>query len=112
MTARDEIAAAASTVAGVNVTPYYRQNLQAGQGFVRLHAKARDNSGFGWMDTWQVWLALPQDIPTAEAWLDDTTPALIEALSPVLVLTTVTPSTLVVDANSVPGVVIEGAREG
>lgn len=118
MGARQELATAASTVIPVggtdplNVTPYYRQSLTPGHGFVRLANKARSTDGFGFMDTWEVWLALPQDIPTAEKWLENNTDALIAALAPLMVITTITPSELVLDANSVPGVVIAGAREG
>lgn len=112
MTARAEIATAATITDLTTVTEFYRQNLQPGQGFVKLGRKARDDSGFGFMDTWQVWIALPQDLAAAEKWLDDHLPTLIAAVAPAMVVTTATPSTLVFDTNSVPGVVIEGAREG
>lgn len=111
MSARTDIATAASTVAGVNVTPNYRQDLGPGQGFVRFEARTRSSNGAGFMNTWQVWLALPQDLVTAETWLEANIDALVDAVSTAMVVTTVTPNELVLGAgNKINGVVIEGAR--
>lgn len=111
-TFREDLAAALTAVPGVNVAPYYRQNAQPGMGFIRLHAKTRDDTGMGFMDTWQAWILLPQDLAAAELWLETNLPALIAAAAPHIVITTITPSQLVLEQGTVPGVVIEGAREG
>lgn len=118
MGVREDLATAASTVPGaaggpnVKVSPYLRQTAQPYQGFVRLQAKTRDDTGLGFMDTWQVWILLPQDVAAAEKWIETNHALLIAALSPHMVVTTLTPSQLVLDSGTVPGVVIEGAREG
>lgn len=109
---RTAIADAASTVTGVTCTPYYRQSLRPGDACVRLARRDRDASRLGWIDTWQVWLALPQDVAAAEAWLDAHMADLVAALRPELVVTSIAPAELVLGANTVSGAVIEGARAG
>ncbi len=69
---RQAIADAASTVAGVTCTPQYRLSLNPGDACVRLTVANRAANGFGFVNTWQVWVALSQDLATAEAWLDAT----------------------------------------
>lgn len=110
MTTRDDIAAAASTVTGVNVSAYYRQSTKPGDGWVSLTALERDASGLGYMERWSVSVCLSQDIAAAEKWIEDNTDDLIAALSDQLVITAALPSTLVLDTASVPGLVIEGSR--
>lgn len=110
MSARADIAAAASTVAGVDIASEYRQSLTPYHGFVKWNGLNRDESGLGWMDTWQVWLALPQDVKTAETWLEANLPALLDALAPELYVTTVSPAELVLEGGSINGLIIEGAR--
>lgn len=110
MGARADIATAASTVTGVDVAPEYRQSLSPYTGFVKWNGLNRDESGLGWMDTWQVWLALPQDVKTAEQWLTQNLPALLDAVEPELYVTTVTPAELVLEGGSTNGLIIEGAR--
>lgn len=109
-TARLEIAAAASTVEGITVTPNYRQALTQGQGFVRLAHRDRPENGFGWIDTWQVWVALSQDIASAEQFLEGIEDDLLDALGEAMQVNSLTPSELVIDQGSVPGLVIEGVR--
>jgi len=108
---RAAIAAAASTVDGVTCTPNYRQSLSPGDAFVRLDRRARSENGYGYMDTWQVWLALPQDQASAETWLDTNIDALTAALSAEIVVTAITPAELVPGPTPVNGVIFEGARE-
>lgn len=108
---RQEIATAASTVAGVNCTSNYRQSLKPGDAFVRLAGRRRDGSALGYTDTWQVWLALPQDLVKAEKWLDDHIEDVSAALCPVINPNTVLPAELALGANTVPGVIFEGIRE-
>lgn len=112
MSARDELAAAVNTVAGVTCKPYPNQNLAPGQGFVRRGLRAPDASGLpgAWLDTWEVWIALSQDIASAEKRLDELLDDLAAALRPHLHLTAITPSELVVGASSVPGVILAGVR--
>lgn len=119
MTARDDIAAAINTAAitgveggTVNVTAKYRQTLTPFEGFVRLARTAIDDSRLGFMDTWQVWLALPQDVDTAEEWLEAHRTELLAAVNTEAIALDLTPSTLVLDTGSVPGLVINAAREG
>lgn len=107
---REKIAAAASAVEGVNCTPYFRQSTKPGDAMVRLDRMVRDESGFAYMVTWQVVVMLPQDIATAEKWLDANTTLLIEAISEELVVTTVTPQQMALDTGVVPCVLIEGNR--
>lgn len=112
MTVREDIAAAASSVEGVSVSPYFRQVVKPGEGMVRLARRSRDDSGLGFIDTWQVWIAGSQDVAITEKSIEQMMPALITSLSEVMVITTITPSELVFQNITVPGVIYEGAREG
>lgn len=109
---RAAIAAAASTVEPVKCTPYFRQTTKPGDGMVRLERQERDDSGLGFLATWQVLIVLPQDVATAEKWLDTNAPALVDALSEVLIVTTVEPRELAPETGGrIPVVVITGIRE-
>lgn len=110
MTTRGEIATAANTVAGVNVSEFYRQTTKPGDGFVSLAGYDRDDTGFGFMERWNVTVVLHQDVKAAETWIETNADALIDALSAVLVITALTPGKLALDAGAVPGVVVEGTR--
>ncbi|NGN92648.1 hypothetical protein G5C66_07845 [Nocardioides sp. KC13] len=111
MTAREDIAAAASTVTGLKVTPYYRQNLTAGNGFVRFGERTRPSNGFGWLDTWEIWIASPADIEAAEKWIEANQDALLAALDPAeMLVTSLTPSELVLGSVNTPGIVVRGVR--
>lgn len=107
---RAAIAAAANTVTGINCKPYFRQSTKPGDACVRLAAHARSENGYGFMDTWQVWLVLPQDLLTGEKYLDDHMDTIAAALSAELVITTVTPADLVFGTNPVNGAIFEGVR--
>lgn len=113
MSVREEIAAAASLIEGVNVTPYYRQSLKPGDGFVRLGQRGRDGSGIGFIDTWELWLAVSQDIPGAEQWLEANLDDLLVSLGSAMYVTTVTPTELVIGTGgaTVPGLIVAGTRE-
>lgn len=107
MTARADIAAALSGVAGVNVTAYYRQSLKAGDGFMRLAVRNRPENGFGWIDTYEAWLAVPQAEADAERWLEANLTALCTAASTVAIVTSATPSELALSSSVVvSGVII------
>jgi len=110
MTARQDLAAAASSVAGVKVGPYYRQTTKTGDGWVELQRSDRDDTGFGFMDRWAVKVITPQDLRAAEEWIESKREALTAALAPHMVVTALVPAVLVIDQGSVPGLVIEGSR--
>lgn len=113
MSVREEIAAAAILIDGISVTPYYRQSLKPGDGFVRLGQRGRDGSGIGFLDTWEIWLAVSQDVASAEQWLETNLDDLLVSLGSALYVTTVTPTELVIGTGgaSIPGVIIAGTRE-
>jgi hypothetical protein len=110
MGTRQDIADAASTVIGVNVTPYYRQSMKPGDGCVSLLRMEQDDTRFGYMERWAVTIALSQDLKSAEEWIDTHADELIEALSTQMVVTAMMPMTLVMDSGNVPGLVVEGSR--
>lgn len=110
MSTRQELAAAAATVDGINCTPYYRQSLKARDAFVRL-AKRTPDPAIGFTDTWQVWVALSQDVKAAEQWLEDHLDELAAALSSEMTVTSITPTEFsLAGVPSVNGVVVEGDR--
>ena len=108
---RTAIAAAANGVDGINCMPNYRQSTKLGDACVRLEGRRRDASGVGYVDTWQVWVAIPQDVVQAEKWIDDHTAPLTAALEPLLWVTSITPVTLQYDTQKTNGVIFEGTRE-
>jgi hypothetical protein len=110
MSAQDEVAAAASTVTGVDVTAHYRQSLKTGDGFVKWEGRTRGDEGLGWIDTWQVWIALPQDVKSGQAWLTEHLEQLIDAIDDVLVVTAAAPRELLLGSKPTNGLIIEGTR--
>ena len=110
MTTRADIATAASTVEGVNVTADYRQTLKVGEGFVKWNGRIVDDSGLGWMDTWQVWLSVPQDRAAGEAWVTERLDALLDAIDAELIVTAVLAADLVLGSTKTNGLIIEGTR--
>lgn len=112
MTTRTDLATAASSVAGVKVTPYYRQNLTPGNGFVRLGAKNKPSNGFGWLDTWEVWIAVPSNIEDAEKWIESKSGTLLDALEAEMLVQSLTPMELTIGSITSPGIVVSGVREG
>lgn len=110
--ARAALAGQVETVAGLSCTPYYRQTTKAGDAMVRMASISRDDSGFGFMVTWQVVLILPSDFKASEKYLEEKIDDLIAAVGEEMIVTGVTPQELVFDnGTSIPAVVIEGARE-
>lgn len=112
MTTREEIAAAANSVAGLNVSAYFRQSLKTGDGFVRLASRVRGDNGFGWIDTWEVWVALPQDVLAGEKWLETNLQDLMDSLDEELVVTSAAPADLALPQATVNGLIVAGTREG
>lgn len=107
---RQAIADAASSVDGVNVSPYFRQVTRPGQGMVRMDRTEYPNP-FGGLVHWQVVVFLPQDLAQAEKWLDENGPVLRAAVAEELVVRSMAPQQLALDTGAVPVVVIEGHRE-
>lgn len=112
MTVRTEIAEAATLAGVTNVSAYYRQTLKTGDGFVELVGRARGDNGFGWVDTWGVWIGLPQDVKAAETWLEEHLGALMESIDDALIVTTAGPANRVLGGQVSNGVSITGTREG
>lgn len=112
MTAREDIAAAVTGTGLVNVTPYYRQSLKPGDGFVRWAGATQDTRfASAQVSAFEVWVALPQDLKAAEQWIDANLPALMTALAGELVVTGATPNELVVgNGPGIPGIVLAGTR--
>lgn len=110
---RRQLAAAVDGVAGISCTSHYRQSLRPSDAFVRFGGRMRDGSGLGYDDAWQIWVALHQDVATAERWLNDHIDRVMEALSPVLNVNSVTPAQLAPSTGgaTVAGVIFEGIRE-
>jgi hypothetical protein len=106
---RTAIALAASGVADVNVTEYYRQSLKPGDGFVKWVGCSQGDELLGYVDVWQVWLAIPQDVKAAEKWLEDHLSALMAALHTEVIVTSATPAELLLGATAVNGLIIEGS---
>lgn len=110
MNVRDAIAAAASTVVGVNVQPYYTQTTKPGTGCVRRDATTYPNRLAG-VVTWSVVVVLPSDLRAADEWMDEHVPQLVAALAREMTVKTATPVVMPFDATGVPAVLIEGTRE-
>jgi hypothetical protein len=112
MSFRDDLAAAISAVDGVGkCTAYHRQTTTPGEAMIRLDRRVRDDSGFGYLNTWQVVVILPQNLATAEKWIDTHGDALMDAARAHMVVLSLTPGQLPVDTSLVPCVVLEGVRE-
>lgn len=108
---RIAIAAAVTTVEGLNCKPYFRQSVKAGDAMVRFDRLIRDQSGFGFINVWQVLLALPQSIAEAEKYLEEKLSLALAAVEPELVITGAQPKELLLEGGvTVPVVVIEGNR--
>lgn len=108
--ARGDLAAAASSVEGVNVTPNYRQITKPGQGCIRFGRQTADSNGFGFVTTWQVWIVLPTDVALAETWIDTHLEQLHAALKREWVGVSVTPAESVFGTTSVNVLILEGTR--
>lgn len=79
MSAREDLAAAASSVAGVNVTAKWRQTTTPGEGWIRWVRRAPDDSRFSRVDEWQICLVMPQQPDRQEIWLETVVDAVIDA---------------------------------
>jgi hypothetical protein len=110
-TLRADLAAAANALLGANrVAPYYRSSARPGDGWISFARRDRDDTGLGFMDRWEIRVALAQDLETAEKWIDDNADDLANAVAEHLVITAVIAVTLVMDTGNIPGIIIEGVR--
>lgn len=111
MTAREDIAASASTVDGITVLPYYVQTTQVGTGMVRLDRTDYPDR-FGGLDTWQVIVVLPDDVAAAETYIEEKLPLLVAALRFELAVRWAEPRELVLkDGPNLPVLIVAGQRE-
>lgn len=108
---REALATAADTVLGTDhCAPYYRQSAKPGDAWVTWPRMDRDDTGLGFMEAWEVRVVCTQNLADAEQWADENTAALVEALSQHLTITAAYMATLVMDAGTYPGLVVEGVR--
>lgn len=111
MSFRADLATAISVVDGVHCTAYHRQTTNPGEAMIRLDRRIRSENGFGYMNTWQVVVILPQNLAQAEGWIDTHGDELIDAAANHLVVQSLVPGQLPVGSTLVPCVVLEGVRE-
>lgn len=107
---REAIAGAVGAVEGITCSAYYRQNTTTGAASVRYGETTYPNR-FGGLVTWEVVVPLPQDAAAAEKFIDEKSPALREALAPVLIVRRVYPARATFDSAVTNVLVIEGQRE-
>lgn len=110
MTARDDIARAASAVDGISAHPYYVQATQAGTAYLQLDRIEYPNP-FGGVCFWNLVVLLPQDLASAEKYIELNVPLVVEAISQHMVVTSVRPQQLNTGAGVLPCVFISGHRE-
>jgi NADPH-dependent ferric siderophore reductase len=110
VTAREEIAAAASTADGVDCSPLYRLVSNPGQAYVEWLRDDFPNK-FGGESYYGVVVALPQDLAAAQAWIEEHKAALWVACAEAMEVTQVRPElVLQTDNPSQRVVVVEGHR--
>lgn len=110
MTAREEIAAAASTAVDVECSPYYLLLSKPGQAYVEWLGNDYPNK-FGGEARWGVVVCVPQDQAAAQKWIEEHHEALWVACGEALEVTQLRPELhLVTDNQSQRVVVLEGHR--
>lgn len=108
--ARQELAAAASTVTGITGHPKYVQTTRPGSVLVRRNRTEYPNR-FGGVAFWDLYVVGPQDFGASETYFETVVPQLVEALAPVLAVTVVTYQLTDFGQGSIPTAVISGHRE-
>lgn len=106
MSTRDDLAAALTGTGEVRVTSHYRPSIKPGEGFIKWGGRTRDDSALGWLDTWEAWVGLSNDVATAETWLEANTQTLIDALEVEAVVTAAEPVELVLGKNIINGLIL------
>lgn len=111
-TLRADLAAAANTVLGgtKKCSAYFRQTTKPQDAWVSWARMDRDDTGFGFMEAWEVRVVLHQDLGAAEKWADENTAALVDALSQYLTITAAYMATFAMDSGNIPGLIVEGVR--
>ncbi|MFT4189846.1 MAG: hypothetical protein QM621_14875 [Aeromicrobium sp.] len=108
---RDALAEAASSVDGVDVSPYFAGVTAPGAGFVRWDRSEQPNP-FGFVGYWNVVVLLPQDLAAAEQMADELFAPLTAALAPHMRVTGAQMQQLTIPGVGVlPCVFINGHRE-
>lgn len=111
MSTRTDLAAAASTVAGITGHAYVVGDTDPGTVYPRLERIEYPNA-FGGVAHWNVVLVLPQDYAEAEQYVESKLPALKAALDPHLVITAVVLQRLQLEGiGTLPVAFINGHRE-
>ncbi|MET9313825.1 hypothetical protein ABZX12_18590 [Kribbella sp. NPDC003505] len=111
MTAREEIAAAASTVEGVECSPTYQVQTTPGQAYVQWMRTEYPNR-LGGEDYWAVIVTLPSDAAAAQEWIEAHKAALVAALKTELIVTQALPQiSPETDNPSKKILAVEGHRE-
>lgn len=110
-TSRQEIAAAASTVEGVECSPYYELQTTPGQAYVQWMRTEYPNTLGGW-DYWAVLVTLPADAQAAQLWVEEHKAALVDALGAEMTVTQALPQVVPeTDNPSKKVLAVEGRRE-
>lgn len=111
-TTRETIAAAASTVEGVDCSPFYTATSEVGGAWVERSRTTYDpglHPSYGAKPFWRVVVVMPQDVAAAEQWLEDNQEPLVAALYEVMAVQNASPLTLsIVDAPSLKVLQIDG----
>lgn len=107
---RQALAAAASTVEGLVGQENFVVATNPGNVLIRYDRTEYPNR-FGGVVYWSLVLVLPQDPTAAEVFLEAKGPALRDAVSAELVVTTVIPQPIDFGAGSIPCAVFTGHRE-
>lgn len=108
---RADLAAAASTVEGLQGHAYFLQTTEPGNVLIRLERVEFPNP-FGGVGHFNVVLILPQDQAAAEKYIEEHVPGLIEAVEPHIVVTSYVPQQLEIKGLGIlPTVFINGHRE-
>lgn len=113
MTAREEIAAAANVLDGIEIHAYYELVSTPGQGWVERTRTDFPNA-FGGEDYWGVVVMVPSDVNAAQRWIDANQARIVTALktSRALIVTAALPQLVAQQDNtSIRALVIEGHRE-
>lgn len=110
MSARTDIADALSTIEGINCSLYYRNSTKNGDAHLRLATKTVDDTGLGFIDRWEIVIPINQNVAQTEQWIEEHAAEIIEALSPEMIITAITPREIAFESAVVNGVIIEGAR--
>ena len=112
MGAREDIAAAASGVDGVECSEFYSGATKPGSAWVERARTTYDpglHPSYGAKPFWRVRVVMPQDIPKAERWIEDNQDTLVAALHEAMAVTTATPETLTLaDNQSMKVLTIDG----